>query len=96
MKQELVQRSPGIALHQNQPNPFYPATRITFDLPAPEVVTLKILNETGHEIKTLLHEWKDAGRHTIEFNGEGFPAGLYFYRLNAGVFNETKTMLVTR
>ncbi len=96
MKQQLTNIGTSILLHQNQPNPFEQSTKITFETPVPAVISLVILNIMGHEVKTLVNEWKDSGKHTVEFDGDGFPDGQYFYRLNAEGFSETKSMLLKR
>jgi hypothetical protein len=96
MKQQLTKIGTTILLHQNQPNPFEQSTKITFETHIPGVISLTVLNIMGHEVKTLVNEWKDTGKHTVEFDGDGFPDGQYFYRLNAEGFSETKSMLLKR
>ncbi len=96
MKQQLTNVNTNILLHQNQPNPFIHSTKITFEIPAPGVVSLTVLNIMGHEVKTLVNEWKDSGKYSVDFDGDGFPDGQYFYRLNTEGFSETKPMLLKR
>ena len=85
---------PGIplayALYQNYPNPFNPVTSIQFDLPQPALVTLKIYDILGREVKVLLdQELYDEGVQGIDFDGAHFASGVYFYRLIAeGVKDE--------
>jgi hypothetical protein len=70
-------------LHQNYPNPFNPITSITFELPEDSDVQLSIYNLTGRKVRTLIHEMKDAGKHTIQLNGNNLSSGIYFYVLDA-------------
>ncbi len=83
-------------LHQNYPNPFNPATKIKFSLPAQEFVTIKIYNVLGSEVKTLLNSYKAAGSHSIVFDAENLPSGIYLYKINAGRFSEIKKMMVVK
>ena len=71
-----------ILLHQNYPNPFNPITSITFELPVDSDVLLSIYNLTGKKVRTLIHEIKEAGRHTIQLNGNNLSSGIYFYALD--------------
>ena len=71
-----------ILLHQNYPNPFNPITSITFELPVDSDVQLSIYNLTGKKVRTLIHEIKEAGRHTIQLNGNNLSSGIYFYALD--------------
>ena len=96
MQDHLVDIHLKIALHQNTPDPFHTSTLIPFTLRAPAVVTVTILDLHGHEIKTLLHEWRPAGEHRVEFTADGYPEGLYVYRLSVDQAAKTKTMLLLR
>jgi len=71
-----------ILLHQNYPNPFNPITSITFELPVDSDVLLSIYNLTGKKVRTLIHEIKEAGKHTIQLNGNNLSSGIYFYALD--------------
>jgi hypothetical protein len=79
-------------LNQNYPNPFNPTTMISFGLPEPSIVTLKVYNLLGQELVTLLnHESMEAGVQEIEFNANNFPSGVYFYQIAAqGITNEAE------
>jgi hypothetical protein len=68
-------------LSQNYPNPFNPVTKINYELPKDGRVKLVIYDILGREIKTLVNELKQAGRYTVEFNGNNFASGVYFYRI---------------
>lgn len=85
-----------IILEQNYPNPFNPSTKIGFNLPSRELVTLQIYNAIGMEIATLLSETLDAGYHEVDFNADGLTSGVYFYKLSSIKFVETKKMLLLR
>lgn len=84
------------SLDQNYPNPFNPKTMIRYQLPVRGFVTLKIFDVLGREVATLVNEWKDAGRYSVEWNGENSSSGVYIYRLQAGSFYETKKMILLR
>ncbi len=81
------------ALYQNFPNPFNPATKIRYEIPTKEFVTLKIFDALGNEIKTLINEEQEAGKYSVNFDGSILASGIYYYRLTAGLFINTKKML---
>ena len=83
-------------LEQNYPNPFNPTTTIGFGIPEKGNVRISVLNILGEEIKVLLNEEKEAGYHSTEFNASDLPSGVYFYKLQAGNFVETKKMILLR
>ncbi|MDZ7361401.1 MAG: DUF1501 domain-containing protein [candidate division KSB1 bacterium] len=83
-------------LAQNYPNPFNPQTTISFGLPRRTHVQLVILNNLGQEIERLIDGEQPAGRHTISWSANGHASGMYFYRLRAGSFEETKRMSLVR
>ncbi|MBK6507756.1 MAG: T9SS type A sorting domain-containing protein [Ignavibacteria bacterium] len=68
-------------LSQNYPNPFNPVTTINYDLPTDGIVTIKVYDILGRELKTLVNEMKTAGYHKIQFNAADLASGAYFYRL---------------
>jgi hypothetical protein len=80
-------------LYQNYPNPFNPTTVIAYSLPAPAAVTLKVYDLIGREIKTLVNERQNAGQHSMTFDGSNYPSGVYFYRLQAGTYSQTKKLI---
>jgi hypothetical protein len=84
------------ALSQNYPNPFNPATIINYQLPVESQVSLKVYDMLGNEVATLVNEIKTAGEHQIEFNAGSIASGIYFYRLQAGSFVETKRMMLMK
>jgi len=89
------------SLSQNYPNPFNPVTKIKFEIPGQArndntLVTLKVYDLLGREIATLINEEKPAGVYEVEFNGANLPSGVYFYRIQAGKYTETKKMLLMK
>lgn len=86
----------GFELKQNYPNPFNALTKIEFSLPNSAFVDLKVYNILGEEIYTLLSENRSAGLHSIDFDGTHLSGGLYFYRITADSFVNTKQLLVIK
>lgn len=83
-------------LYQNYPNPFNPATNIRYSIGSKQIVVLKVFDLAGNEIATLVNEEKSAGEHSIIFNTNELASGIYFYRLQAGNFNDTKKLLLVK
>ena len=83
-------------LAQNYPNPFNPSTKITFSLPVDSKVSLKVFDMIGQEVASLVNQDLTAGVHNYVFNATGFNSGVYFYKLQAGNFVETKKMILLR
>ena len=83
-------------LNQNYPNPFNPATIISYVIPEAGFVNLKIFNAIGQEVATLINEEKSAGSYKVNFNASNLPSGVYFYRLAAGNYIETKKMVLLK
>jgi len=83
-------------LHQNYPNPFNPNTIINYALPENVNVELRVYDILGSEIATLVNEEKPPGNYEVEFNGTDLTSGIYFYRLKAGSFIETKKMVLMK
>ena len=90
-------REPGeFALLQNFPNPFNPATTIRYTLGARSHVTLAVYNVLGQCVATLVDAVQDAGPHDVIFSGQRYASGVYFYRLRAGTFTATKSLLLAK
>jgi len=83
-------------LEQNYPNPFNPATKIKYQIPELNLITIKVYDVLGNEVATLLNEEKTQGFYTIEFEASKLTSGVYFYQLRAGNFIETKKMLLLK
>ena len=84
------------SLSQNYPNPFNPTTQITFTLPKASNVTLTIYNVLGQQIATLVNGKNEPGAHSVSWNALNVPSGVYFYRIVAGDFVQTKKMVVMK
>lgn len=84
------------AIHQNYPNPFNPSTTIKYDLPVASKVVIKVYDLLGSEITSLVNEEKEAGYHTIIFDGNGLASGIYFFRIQAKDFVQTKKMTLIK
>ncbi|MCX6601220.1 MAG: T9SS type A sorting domain-containing protein [bacterium] len=88
---------PGeFALEQNFPNPFNPATDIRFALPVASHARLTVFNVIGQEIAVLADGMHSAGVHIVTFDASQLPAGVYFYRLEAGSFSDIRKMLLLK
>jgi serine protease len=83
-------------LFQNYPNPFNPVTRIAFSLPENSHVTVNIYNVNGELVENLVDRNLEAGIHNFEWNASGVVSGVYFYRLTAGQFVQTRKMVLMR
>jgi photosystem II stability/assembly factor-like uncharacterized protein len=83
-------------LKQNFPNPFNPTTVIRYFVPSSVHVVLKVYDLLGSEIATLVDELKPAGTHSLTFDGSGLSGGVYFYRIIAGDFGESRKLLIIR
>lgn len=89
------------ALEQNYPNPFNPSTTINFALPKAGNVQIAVFNVLGQEVNTLVSEGLPAGNHSVVWDGRNstgstISSGIYFYRISAGEFSQTKKMLMLK
>jgi GEVED domain len=89
------------ALHRAYPNPFNPSTIISFSLPRPSHVRLRIFDVTGRLVRTLVDEIRDAARHEIAWNGlddrqEGVASGVYIYRIETDSFKASERMVLMK
>ena len=84
------------SLIQNYPNPFNPTTKISWQSPVGSHQTLIVYDLLGNEIATLVDEYKSAGKYEATFNASGLSSGIYFYRLRAGSFIETRKMILMK
>ena len=89
---------------QNYPNPFNPSTKIKYTIPNVEthrdaslqMVTLKVYDILGNEVATLVNEEKPAGSYEAEFRAAGLASGVYFYKLSAGEYTDSKKMVIIK
>jgi hypothetical protein len=86
----------GFKLSQNFPNPFNPKTKIQYVISSRQFVTLKVYDILGREIATLVDEEKSAGEYEITFDASELPSGIYFYKLSAGEYNQTRKMILLK
>ena len=93
---QKIQLTLRFFLEQNYPNPFNPSTKISWQLPFRSQVTIKIYDVLGREVKILMNEEKEAGYHSIDFNASDIPSGVYFYRIKAANFIDTKKMVLLK
>lgn len=84
------------ALDQNYPNPFNPITSISYSLPERSFVRLTVYTILGSKVRTLQNGYQDAGYKSMIFDSKDLPSGIYFYRLNAGNFIQTKKMIMMK
>lgn len=84
------------SLGQNYPNPFNPTTKIDFALPKSGIVTIKVYDILGHEVKTILNENKTAGAYSVDFDASSLSSGVYFYTIHAGDFTAAKKMTLVK
>lgn len=83
-------------LYQNYPNPFNPTTKIKFTLPNRSLTKLIVYNTLGKEVATIVNSVLDAGYHEINFTAKNYPSGVYFYRIQAGNFIQSKKMILMK
>ncbi|MEO8665398.1 MAG: T9SS type A sorting domain-containing protein [Ignavibacteria bacterium] len=83
-------------LSQNYPNPFNPNTVISFNLATNSFVSLKVFDNAGREVKSLVNEFKEAGYYSLNFNGSDLSSGIYFYSIEAENFKQVKKMVLVK
>ncbi len=86
----------GFALGQNYPNPFNPTTSITYSLPLRSHVTLAVFNMLGQKVAELANGEQEAGPHTVRFDASALTSGVYFYRIEAAGFAQTRKLVLVK
>ena len=83
-------------LFQNYPNPFNPSTKIYYHIAQTGFVKLAVYDILGNEVETLVNEEKPIGSYKVNFDATGLSSGIYFYKLQAGDFVQTKKMILLK
>src|SRR5690606_29825610 len=86
----------SFSLDQNYPNPFNPSTSIKYQVSSISKFSLKVYDILGNDVVTLVNEIQPAGIYDVNFNASSLPSGVYFYKLQASSFSETKKMLLMK
>jgi len=81
---------------RNFPNPFNPSTTIRYQIPEDGMVTLKVYDVLGREVKTLVNDFKTKGRYEVTFDASSLASGLYIYEINSGSFKASKKMTLIK
>ncbi len=84
------------ALFQNYPNPFNPSTNISWQQPTQSNVAITIYDIIGNEVENILNQEMPAGLHNLNYSAEHLPSGIYFYKLTAGNFVQTRKMIILK
>lgn len=84
------------SLNQNYPDPFNPNTIITYIVPEPSLVKIKVYDVLGKEIIVLVDELKEPGKYSVDFDASTLPSGIYFYTMTANTFVTTGKMILTK
>jgi hypothetical protein len=85
-----------VRLFQNYPNPFNPTTKIRLSIVNRQLTIVKVYDVLGNELATLVNEVKEPGTYTVQFDGSRLSSGVYFYRLKAGGFTETRKFILLK
>jgi hypothetical protein len=83
-------------LYQNYPNPFNPKTVINYELPVANDVELSVYNLLGEKVETLFAGQQHAGAHQVQWNAAGYASGIYYYYLKAGLYQESRKMILLK
>jgi len=96
VEEELIEVPTEYLLSQNYPNPFNSSSVIKYSVSKSSHVSLKIFNTLGEEIEALVNEEKPVGTYELNWNAANLPSGVYFYRLQAGDFVQTRKMILLK
>jgi hypothetical protein len=83
-------------LSQNYPDPFNPSTKIVYRIPKSGIVRLVVYDILGREVAVLVNQFQQPDEYRIDWNASNFPSGVYFYKLQAGDFVQTKKMILIK
>lgn len=97
---DVKERTSGIpesyTISQNYPNPFNPTTNINYDIPNESFVNITVYNNLGQEVKSLVNKEQKAGKYVVSFNATELSSGIYFYKITANNFVQTKKMILLK
>jgi len=93
---QLTELVNSYELSQNYPNPFNPVTKIKFSIPISSQVILKVYNNIGQEVATLVNEELNSASYEVDWNASDFNSGVYYYKINASDFVQVKKMLLIK
>lgn len=94
VEQSSAELPAELSLSQHYPNPFNPTTTIRFAGPQRSQVNLTVFNSLVQPVSTLVSGTEEAGFHEVKFNGSNHASGVYFYRIQAGSFDQTKKLIL--
>jgi hypothetical protein len=83
-------------LQQNYPNPFNPSTKITYSIPEPGLVSIKVFDILGRQVAELVNKQQSAGSYTVDFDAQNLSAGVYLYKIESGSFQASKKMILMK
>ncbi|MCX6160216.1 MAG: T9SS type A sorting domain-containing protein [Ignavibacteriae bacterium] len=84
------------SLSQNYPNPFNPVTKINFDIAKTGFASLIVFDVLGRKVETLVNQKMSAGSYNVSWDASQYPSGVYFYRITAEGFSDTKKLLLLK
>lgn len=93
---QTVQIPNTFRLYQNYPNPFNPVTKIKYGLPKNGYVKLTVYDELGKEVAVLVDGYREANTYEAVFDANNLPSGVYYYKLEADEFSDTKKMVIIK
>ncbi len=94
--QQKNEQPTSYKLNQNYPNPFNPTTTISFELPKESFVILVVFNIIGEHVATLVNEKRNAGQYSVILNASSLSSGIYFYKLDTGIFSSTRKFILLK
>jgi len=96
LKAEVEPALLKFVLAQNYPNPFNPSTVIAYSITTSSNVLIEVYSLLGKRITTLVNKYQNAGSYSVNFDAGGLSNGIYYYKLQAGSFTDTKKMLLLK